>query len=135
MFKALTCQISKYKAHTIVNKLATKKLSKLSKPQLDYYNFLSKECFAGFSNAEDNFNVYRYASCNAGLFHSSEFFWKALTVLSGNCFNPNHEASQADIKKISSDILSDDDKIRVYNILSKFPDIRRDLARYGYIFD
>ena len=90
--------------------MATKKLSKLSKPQQYYYNFLVKECFAGFSNAEDNFNIYRYAPCNAWLFHSSEFFWKALTVLSGNYFNPTHEASQADMKKISSEILSNDDK-------------------------
>jgi hypothetical protein len=52
--------------------------------------------------------------------------------LSGNYFNATHEASQADLKKISSEILSDDDKIRVYDILSKFPDIRRDLAIYGY---
>jgi hypothetical protein len=112
--------------------LAIKKLSKLSKPQQDYYIFLAKECFAAFSNAEDNFNIYRYASCNAWLFHSSEFFWKALTVLSGNYFNPTHEASQVDMTKISSEILSDDDKIRIYDVLSKFPDIRRDLARYGY---
>jgi hypothetical protein len=112
--------------------LATKKLSKLSKLQQYYYNFLAKECFAGFSNAEDNFNICRYASCNAWLFHSSEFFWKALTVLSGNYFNPTHEASQVDMKKISNEILSDDDKSRVYHILSKFPSIRRDLTRYGY---
>jgi hypothetical protein len=112
--------------------LVSRKLSKLNKPQQDYYIFLAKECFAGFSNAEDDFNIYRYVSCNAGLFHSSEFFWKALTVLSGNYFNPTHEVSQADMKKISSEILSDDDKSRVYNILSKFPNIRRDLARYGY---
>ena len=32
----------------------------------------------------------------------------------------------------SSEILSDDDKARVYDVLSKFPNIRRDLARYGY---
>jgi hypothetical protein len=114
--------------------LAIKKLSKLSKPQQDYYIFLAKECFAAFSNAEDNFNIYRYASCNAWLFHSSEFFWKALTVLSGNYFNlnPTHEASQVDMTKISSEILSDDDKIRIYDVLSKFPNIRTDLARYGY---
>ena len=112
--------------------MAIKKLSKLSKPQQDYYIFLAKECFAAFSNAEDNFNIYRYASCNAWLFHSSEFFWKALTVLSGNYFNPTHEASQVDMTKISSEILSDDDKIRIYDVLSNFPNIRRDLARYGY---
>lgn len=112
--------------------MAIKKLSKLSKPQQDYYIFLAKECFAAFSNAEDNFNIYRYASCNAWLFHSSEFFWKALTVLSGNYFNPTHEASQVDMAKISSELLSDDDKIRIYDVLSKFPNIRRDLARYGY---
>ena len=83
--------------------MANKKLSKLSKLQQDYYIFLAKECFAGFSNAENDFNIFRYASCNAWLFHSSEFFWKALTVLSGSYFNPTHEASQADIKKISSE--------------------------------
>src|SRR5690349_1977595 len=68
--------------------------SKLSKQQQGYYIFLAKECFAGYSNAEDNFNIYRYASSNAWLFHSSEFFWKALTLLSGNYFNITHEASQ-----------------------------------------
>jgi hypothetical protein len=116
----------------LVKKLDTKKLCQLSGPQQEYYIFLAKECFAGFSNAEDNFDIYRYASCNAWLFHCSEFFWKALTVLSGKYFNRTHEASQADIKKISSEILSDDDKVRVYDVLSKFPNIRRDLARYGY---
>jgi len=33
---------------------------------------------------------------------------------------------------LGSEILSDDDKSRVSNILSKYPNIRRDLARYGY---
>jgi hypothetical protein len=113
--------------------VAVKKiLNKLSKDQQEYYIFLTKECFSGFSNAEDNFNVYRYASCNAWLFHSSEFFWKALTILSSKHFEPRHEASQEDMAKISNDLLSDNDRIRAYQILSKFPDIRRDLARYGY---
>jgi hypothetical protein len=107
-------------------------LNKLSKAQQDYYTFLAKECFSGFTNAEDNFKIYRYASCNAWLFHSSEFFWKALTVLSGKYFDLSHEASQADMAKISNDLLSDNDKIRAYDILSKFPKNRRDLARYGY---
>jgi hypothetical protein len=107
-------------------------LNKLSKAQQDYYTFLAKECFSGFSNAEDNFNIYRYASSYAWLFHSSEFFWKALTVLSGKYFDLSHEASQADMAKISNDLLSDDYKIRAYDILSKFQNNRRDLARYGY---
>jgi len=67
--------------------LTIKKLSQLSKPEQDYYIFLAKECFAAFSNAEDNFNIYRYVSCNAWLFHSSEFFWKALTALSGKAWS------------------------------------------------
>ena len=100
---------------------AKKVLNKLSKDQQEYYIFLTKECFSGFSNAEDNFNVYRYASCNAWLFHSSEFFWKALTILSG----PRHEAFQEDMAKISKDLLSDNDRIRAYQILSKFPDMTR----------
>jgi hypothetical protein len=108
-------------------------LRKLNKNQQDYYLFLAKECLAGFSNAEDNFNIYRYASCNAWLFHSSEFFWKALTILSGNYFERTHEASEADMmQKISNDLLSNDDKVKVYSILSKFPDIRGELTRYGY---
>lgn len=109
-----------------------KLLNGLSKDQQEYYIFLAKECFSGFSNAEDNFNIYRYASCNAWLFHSSEFFWKALTILSGKHFEPRHEAYQEDMAKISKDLVSDNDRIRAYQILSKFPDIRRDLARYGY---
>lgn len=64
--------------------------------------------------------------------HSSEFFWKSLTILSGNYFELKHEASQADMAKISKDLLSDDERIRAYTILSQFPTIRRDLARYGY---
>lgn len=112
--------------------VAKKVLDKLNKDQQEYYMFLAKECFSGFSNAEDNFNVYRYASCYAWLFHASEFFWKALTILSGNYFELSHEASQKDMAKISKDLLSDEERIRAYRILSKFPDIRRDLARYGY---
>jgi HEPN domain-containing protein len=109
-----------------------KLLNSLSKDQQSYYTFLAKECLSGFSNAENNFNIYRYASCYAWLFHSSEFFWKALTILSGNYFEPKHEASQADMTKISKEILSNDERIRAYDIISKFPNIRRDLARYGY---
>jgi hypothetical protein len=107
-------------------------LSKLNKKQQDYYLFLAKECLAGFSNAEDSFNIYRYASCNAWLFHSSEFFWKALTILSGNYFERTHEASEADMRKISDDILSNHEKVKIFSILSKFPVIRQELARYGY---
>jgi hypothetical protein len=94
--------------------------------------FLAKECFSGFSNAEDNFNVYRYASCNTWLFHSSEFFWKALTILSGKRFELKHEASQEDMAKLSKDLLSDEKRIRAFSILSKFQDIVRDLVKYGY---
>ncbi len=111
---------------------AVKILSLLSKDQQEYYIFLAKECFSGFSNAEDNFNIYSYASCYAWLFHSSEFFWKALIILSGKHFEPRHEAYQDDIAKISKDLLLDKDKIIAYQILSKFSDTRRDLARYGY---
>ncbi|HYV52386.1 MAG TPA: hypothetical protein VE971_03745 [Candidatus Eisenbacteria bacterium] len=64
--------------------MTIKKSSQLSKPQQDYYIFLAKECFAAFSNTEDNFNIYRYASCNAW---SSELFWKALTALSGKAWS------------------------------------------------
>jgi hypothetical protein len=113
--------------------MATKRLlSKLTTDQQEYYIFLAKECFAGFSNAEYNFNVYRYASCYAWLVHTSEFFWKSLTILSGNYFELKHEASQTDMAKISNVLLSNDERIKAYNILSQFPDIRRDLARYGY---
>jgi hypothetical protein len=75
-------------------------LNRLTKDQQNYYIFLAKECFSGFSNAENNFDIYRYASCYAWLFHSSEFFWKALTILSGNYFEPKHEASQVDMTKM-----------------------------------
>src|SRR5919108_3079427 len=109
-----------------------KLLNKLSKDQQENYTFLAKECFSGFSNAEDNFSIYRYASCNAWLFHSSEFFWKALTILSGNYFDLSHEASKEDMDKISKDILSDNEKIRVYDTLSNFPNTKRNFARYGH---
>jgi hypothetical protein len=107
-------------------------LNKLRKDQQEYYIFLAKECFAAFSNAEYNFNVYRYASCYAWLVHSSEFFWKSLTILSGNYFELKHEASQTDMAKISNILLSNDELTKAYNILSQFSDIRLDLARYGY---
>src|SRR5918994_3145367 len=107
-------------------------LNNLRKDQQEYYIFLAKECFSGFRNAEYNLNVYSYPSCYAWLFHSSEFFWKSLTILSNNYFDPKHEASEADMAKISSDLLSDDEKIKAYNILSSFPKIKRDLVRYGY---
>lgn len=107
-------------------------LNRLTREQQDYYIFLAKECFSGFSNAENNFNIYRYASCYAWLFHSLEFFWKALTILSGNYFELKHEASQADMTKISKEVLSNEERIRAYDIISKFPNIRRDLTRYGY---
>ena len=107
-------------------------IKRLRKDQQEYYLFLVKECFSGFSNAEHNFNVYRYPSCYAWLFHSSEFFWKSLTILSNNYFDPKNEASQEDMAKISNELLSEDERIRVYNILSGIPNIRRDLAWYGY---
>jgi len=72
-------------------------IKKLRKDQQGYYLYLAKECFSGFSNAEYNFNVYRYPSCYAWLFHSSEFFWKSLIILSNNYFDPKHEASQEDM--------------------------------------
>ena len=107
-------------------------IKRLRKDQQEYYLFLVKECFSGFSNAEHNFNVYRYPSCYAWLFHSSEFFWKSLTILSNNYFDPKNEASQEDMAKISNELLSEDERIRVYNILSGIPNIRRNLAWYGY---
>jgi hypothetical protein len=113
--------------------MAVKKLlNKLRKDQQEYYIFLAKECFSGFSNAENNFNIYRYPECYTGLFQSAEFFWKALTILSDNYFDLKHEASQADMTKISKDLLSNDERTTAYTILSKFPDIRRNLTRYGY---
>ena len=113
--------------------VAVKKiLNKLSKDQQGYYTFLAKECFSGLGNAEDNFNIYRYASCYAWLLRSTEFFWKALTILSGKHFEAGHEAHQEVMAKISNDLLSDNDRIMTYEILSKFSDIRLDLARDGY---
>jgi hypothetical protein len=63
---------------------------------------------------------------------SSEFFWKSLSILSGNYFELRHEALQTDMKKISKALLSNDERIKAYNILSQFSDIKRNLARYGY---
>jgi hypothetical protein len=107
-------------------------LNNLRKDQQEYYTFLARECFSGFRNAEHNLKVYKYFSCYAWLFHSSEFFWKSLTILSNNYFDPKHEASEADMAKISADLLSNDESIKAYNILSAFPKIKRDLVRYGY---
>jgi len=107
-------------------------LNNLRKDQQEYYIFLVRECFSGFRNAEYNLNVYSYPSCYAWLFHSLEFFWKSLTILSNSYFDPKHDESEADMAKISSDLLSDDERIKVYNILNAFPKIKRDLVRYGY---
>src|ERR687891_2975319 len=101
-------------------------LNNLRKDQQEYYIFLAKECFSGFRNVEYNFNVYSYPSCYAYLFRSIEFFWKSLTVLSYNYFDLKHEASEADIAKISSYQLSDDESVKVYNLLSSFPKIQHD---------
>ena len=102
-------------------------LNNLRKNQQEYYIFLAKECFSAFSNAEYSFNVYRYPSCYGWLFHSSEFFWKSLIVLSNNYFEPKYDASEADMAKISSDLLSDDERIKAFNILSSFPNTTREL--------
>lgn len=107
-------------------------LNNLRKDQQEYYIFLAMECFSGFRNAEYNFNVYSYPSCYAYLFRSIEFFWKSLTVLSNNYFDLKHEASEADIAKISSYLLSGDERVKVYNILSSFPKIKQDFIRSGY---
>jgi hypothetical protein len=107
-------------------------LNNLRNDQQEYYTFLARECFSGFRNAEHNLKVYNYYSCYAWLFYSSEFFWKSLTILSNNYFDPKHEASEADLAKISTDLLSNDERIKAYNILSAFPKIKRDLVRYGY---
>jgi hypothetical protein len=57
--------------------VAVKKiLNKLSKDQQEYYIFLTKECFSGFSNAEDNFNVYRDAHVMHGYFIPLNSFGK-----------------------------------------------------------
>jgi hypothetical protein len=61
-------------------------------------------------------------------------FLRIFPESSNSIVRATHEASQVDMTKISSEILSDDDKIKVYNILSKFPNIRRDLTRYGYCY-
>ena len=107
-------------------------LNNLRKDQQEYYIFLAMECFSGFRNAEYNFNVYSYPSCYAYLFRSIEFFWKSLTVLSNNYFDLKHEASEADIAKISSYLLSGNERVKVYNILSSFPKIKQDFIRSGY---
>jgi hypothetical protein len=109
-----------------------KLLKKLTGEQQEYYNFLAHECLLGFSNAEDNFNLHKFPTTSAWLFHSAEFFWKALTILSGKYFELTHEASQKDIMQISGDLLSAADKAKAAGILTRFPEIRRDLARYGY---
>ena len=107
-------------------------LNNLRKDQREYYIFLANECFSEFRNAEYNFNVHSYPSCYAHLFHSMEFFWKSLIVLSNKYFDLTHEASEADLEKISRYLLSNDEIVKVHNILSSFPKIKRDFIRYGY---
>lgn len=107
-------------------------LNSLRKDQQEYYIFLAKECFSGFRNAEYNLNVYSYHSCYTWLFHSLEFFWKSLIILSNNYFDPKHEVAETDMTKISSDLLSNDERVKAYNIIKAFPKIKLDVARYGY---
>ena len=107
-------------------------LKKLDKDKQDYYNFLAHECFAGLSDAEDDFVAYRFASSAVRLFYSSEFFWKALITLSNKYLEKVHEITQVYMSQISEDLITGDERIKIYNILTKFPEIRRELAIYGY---
>ena len=76
-------------------------LNKIEKDQQEYYIFLVKECFLGFSNAGYNFGVCIVIPLVMHGLFIPQFFWKSLTILSGNYFEPKHKASQADIAKIS----------------------------------
>lgn len=107
-------------------------LKKLDKDKQDYYNFLAHECFAGLSDAEDDLIACRFASSTARLFYSAEFFWKALITLSGRYFEKEHEITQDYMSRVSEDLIFGGERANVYDILIKFPEIRRELAIYGY---
>jgi hypothetical protein len=107
-------------------------LNNLGKDRQGYYIYLAKGCFSEFSNAEYNLDVHSYPSCYVHLFNSMDFFWKSLTVLSNKYFDLKHEASEADLAKISRYLLSDNEIVKAHNILSSFSKIKRDFIRYGY---
>jgi len=111
-----------------------RQLLKQSDPwRRDYYGYLVHQTFLELSAAEDFFEAQQFASSEAALFRSAEFFWKSLTILTpGQFFGKTHEADSNDIAKISSDILSTEEKSAVLKILTRFPESRRQLAIYGY---
>jgi hypothetical protein len=98
-----------------------------------YYKFLVHQSFVELSRSEDHFKAQQFPSSAASLFRSAEFFWKALTILTPReYFSETHEADKKDIMKISHDLLSSEERSKVYWILTHFPEIRRTLAIYGH---
>ncbi len=84
-----------------------------------------------FTKGENDFLSHNFSAAEYSLYSSAEFFWKSLTVLSGQNFRRNHDADEKDMTKISKGILSDIDQMEVLNILTHFPQSRRELATYG----
>lgn len=111
-----------------------RRLLKQSDPwRREYYRYLAHQAFLELSSAEDFFGARQFTSSEAALFRSAEFFWKALTILTpGQFFRTVHEADANDVMKISSDLLSTDEKSFVLKTLTRFPKTRRELAIYGY---
>ena len=52
----------------------------------EYYRFLAGSSFSSLTIAEDYFNISDYNTSITAVFQASEFFWKALTILSGREF-------------------------------------------------
>lgn len=107
-------------------------LKRLPSQKQAYYQYLAQRCLAEFSRAEDSFEIHNYPLSATALFSSVEFFWKALTILSNQSFEPKHSASSKDIQRISSDVIPAQQKLKVTALLSTFPQERRELAIYGY---
>lgn len=76
--------------------------------------------------------MHMYPSADRMLFHSAELFWKSLIVLSDKIFDWTHEPDSSEFSKISDDILSSSERARLFGLIAGLPEMRRNLATYGY---
>jgi len=108
-------------------------LKQQNRQRQEYYKFLVHQSFVELSRSEDHFKAHQFPASASSLFRSAEFFWKALTILTpSEFFKEKHEADSKDIMKISDDLLPTEEKSKVLKTLTRFPEIKRTLATYGY---
>jgi hypothetical protein len=109
-------------------------LDLLPQERKEYYLYLVRECLSSLARAEDYYSMHMYPSSDRMLFYSAELFWKALIVLSKQVFDWGHEPETSqEFGKISEDILPSTERARLYKIVAELPEMRRNLAIYGYV--